>query len=148
MIDCFVFDIDGTVADTSHRQHFLEKTPKDWKGFFGACSGDAPIVPLRTIINALALVHGPWSMVYVSGRSEDLRTVTRTWLLRHGFPDLRLFMRGFGDFRDDAIVKRELLDRMRTEGLNPIFAFDDRSRVVKMWRDAGIPCAQVAEGDF
>jgi hypothetical protein len=27
-------------------------------------------------------------------------------------------------------------------------AFDDRNSVVKMWRDLGIPCAQVADGDF
>lgn len=147
-INCFVFDIDGTIADASHRRHFLEQKPKDWKGFFAACSDDAPIVPMRMIIQALVKVHGPWNLVYASGRPEDLRTVTRSWLLRHDFPDLRLFMRGFGDFRDDTIVKRELLDRMRAEGYEPFFAFDDRSRVVKMWRDAGILCAQVAEGDF
>jgi len=45
-------------------------------------------------------------------------------------------------------VKREMLDRIRADGYNPIMAFEDRSRVVKMWREAGIPCAQVAEGDF
>jgi hypothetical protein len=27
-------------------------------------------------------------------------------------------------------------------------AFDDRSQVVKMWRKRGVPCAQVADGDF
>lgn len=35
-----------------------------------------------------------------------------------------------------------------SHGYEPIMAFDDRDRVVKMWRDAGIPCAQVAPGDF
>ena len=42
----------------------------------------------------------------------------------------------------------ELLEQMRLDGWDPGMAFDDRSRVVKAWREAGIPCAQVAEGDF
>ena len=27
-------------------------------------------------------------------------------------------------------------------------AFDDRDRVVKAWRELGVPCAQVSEGKF
>ena len=27
-------------------------------------------------------------------------------------------------------------------------AFDDRDRVVAMWREEGVPCFQVAPGDF
>lgn len=60
----------------------------------------------------------------------------------------RLRMRRAGDHRPDDIVKREILDQMRADGWRPVMAFDDRARVVKMWREAGIPCAQVAEGDF
>ena len=31
---------------------------------------------------------------------------------------------------------------------NVLGVFEDRDRVVKMWRDLGITCFQVAEGDF
>jgi hypothetical protein len=34
------------------------------------------------------------------------------------------------------------------DGYEPIMVFDDRNQVVKMWRERGIVCAQVAEGDF
>ena len=57
-------------------------------------------------------------------------------------------MRKEGDHRPDHIIKLELLAQIRSDGFEPIMAFDDRNSVVKMWRDAGIPCAQVAEGDF
>lgn len=38
-----VFDIDNTLADTGHRQHFLERRPRDWSGFFGAAPTDPPL---------------------------------------------------------------------------------------------------------
>jgi len=89
-------------------------------------------------------------IVFVSGRSDECRASTVAWLLRY-IPSVRpanLYMRRAGDHRPDDIVKREILDQMRADGWRPVMAFDDRTRVVKMWREAGIPCAQVAEGNF
>ena len=57
-------------------------------------------------------------------------------------------MRSTKDNRPDDIVKKELLDKMREEGYNPILVFDDRDSVVKMWRENGIPTFQVNYGDF
>jgi hypothetical protein len=57
-------------------------------------------------------------------------------------------MRKKGDYRDDAVVKIELLQQIRADGFNPLIAFDDRNRVVDAWRANGIICAQVAPGDF
>lgn len=146
---CYLVDIDGTCADVRHRLHFIQSSPKNWPAFFDACSGDAPIEHIRRLINNLSLTA--W-IVFVSGRVERTREATTKWLRDHQFfyatGDISLYMRADGDFRDDTIVKRELLDRLRADGWQPIMAFDDRDRVVKMWRDNGIPCAQVAPGDF
>jgi FMN phosphatase YigB (HAD superfamily) len=30
----YIFDIDGTLADISHRLHFIQQEPKDWRGFY------------------------------------------------------------------------------------------------------------------
>ena len=57
-------------------------------------------------------------------------------------------MRAEGDYRADDVVKGELLDRILADGYHPELVFDDRTRVVNMWRARGIMCAQVAEGDF
>ena len=35
-------DIDGTIANNDHRQHYLEDK-KDWDGFFAELINDAPI---------------------------------------------------------------------------------------------------------
>ncbi|MBA3955457.1 MAG: hypothetical protein H0X58_02180 [Acidimicrobiia bacterium] len=37
-----VVDIDGVLADVGHRLHFLDRRPKDWKGFFAAARTDPP----------------------------------------------------------------------------------------------------------
>lgn len=142
---CYIFDIDGTLADCSHRLHHIQKTPKDWDGFFGDCHLDAPhphIIGLAKDLHARSIV------VFVSGRSDQCREQTENWLLNHGLPSGPLYMRKAGDHRDDDTIKIEILAELRVDGFDPIMAFDDRNRVVKAWRSAGIPCAQVAEGDF
>lgn len=141
---CYIFDIDGTLADCQHRLHHIEKTPKDWEAFFAACRDDAPIVHMIRLAQSLTDQH----IVFVSGRSDIVRQETIEWLATHGVPDGPLYMRKAGDHKDDSILKIELLAQVRADGYEPMMVFDDRARVVKAWRDAGVPCAQVADGDF
>lgn len=143
----YLFDIDGTLADCSHRLHHIQSTPKDWDSFFAGCAGDAPILHIIELARTLGTVPGR-SIVYVSGRSDQCRQETRDWLHRHHLPAGPLYMRRAGDHRDDDVIKLELLAKLRDDGFEPILAFDDRNRVVAAWRAAGIPCAQVAEGNF
>jgi phosphoglycolate phosphatase-like HAD superfamily hydrolase len=143
---CFLFDIDGTLADNGHRVHFIQKQPKDWDGFFGALPNDPLIVHVAEVLRALDNTHN--RIVYVSGRPSNYRSETQNWLHRHGLPVSPLYMRAAGDHRNDDIVKIELLEQIRRDGYEPALVFDDRDRVVKAWRQAGVPCAQVAEGSF
>jgi len=57
-------------------------------------------------------------------------------------------MRKANDRRPDYVVKLDLLNRMRHDKFDPYMVFEDRSQVVKMWRDAGIRCLQVCEGEY
>ena len=143
---CYVFDLDGTLADLSHRLHHILQQPKNWRAFFAECGDDKPI--RHTCQLAVDLHRAGAAIVYVSGRSDEVRDQTTAWLTRHGLPSGPLFMRTQGDHRPDDTVKEELLAALRAEGFSPIMAFDDRSRVVQQWRRNGVPCAQVAEGDF
>ena len=143
---CYIFDIDGTIADGGHRLHHIQKQPKDWDAYFDACHDDKPIHHVIGV--AWALNSAGHRIVLVSGRSAVIREKTKEWLRWHlPFYDA-LYMRPEGDHKDDDKLKIELLEQMRLDGWDPVMAFDDRSRVVKAWREAGIPCAQVAEGDF
>lgn len=142
----YIFDIDGTLADLTHRLPLIKQEPKNWRGFFAACSADKPIEHMIKL--AIDLHLSGANLIYVSGRSDECRWATEDWLRRHALPEGKVYMRKEGDHRPDHQVKVELLEQLRTDGHHPIMAFDDRNAVVKMWREIGVPCAQVAEGDF
>jgi phosphoglycolate phosphatase-like HAD superfamily hydrolase len=142
MKDIVVFDLDGTLADCSHRLHHILKEPKDWDAFFKECDKDAPITYMIDFFHTLSCHYTTY---IVTGRSEVAKQQTETWLLdKRCFPD-RLIMRQEGDHTDDHILKLKMVEDFKDR---IAFVFEDRTRVVKMWRDAGIPCFQVADGDF
>lgn len=138
-----VFDLDGTLALIEHRLHFIERKPKDWNAFFAACADDAPNVPLVRVAEALA-AHGMEIWV-ATGRSDAVRAKTRAWFTQHEVPCDRLMMRAAHDRRADWVLKRSWL----TSGQIPVarvqMVFEDRARVVQMWREAGLTCLQVAD---
>jgi hypothetical protein len=141
----YVFDIDGTLSDLTHRLHFIQCDEPDWNGFFGAVAGDLVHEHIADLVRKLEVFH---PVVLVSGRSDQCRAATEDWLRRHNIPFNRLYMRKQGCHRPDDMVKKALLDVLLADGYEPVMAFDDRDRVVKMWRENGIPCAQVADGNF
>ena len=145
---CYIFDIDGTIANGEHRIHHIvnEHGKKDWDTYFSLCGDDEPIPHVIELMQDLTRAN--CSIIIVSGRSDQVRQETQDWLEKHDIWYDRLVMRRQGDHRNDDILKVEMLEQLRAEGWVPIMAFDDRNRVVKAWRANGVPCAQVAEGDF
>lgn len=143
---CYIFDIDGTLSDPRHRLHLIKAAPKDWRQFFASCKDDPPIDHVCDLARRLDETGMP--IICVSGRSDEVWLDTSRWLNIHGVPAAALYMRAAGDYRPDDVVKLELLERIRRDGWRPVMAFDDRDRVVAAWRRAGIPCAQVAPGNF
>ncbi len=146
---CFIFDIDGTLADNSHRTHHLLKKPKDWDAYHAATADD---LPHQHIIDVAYSLSQSRPVVFCTGRHEGLREITLNWLFENGVMILpnsaNLYMRKEGDHRPDHVIKLELLAQICADGFSPIMVFDDRTSVVDAWRKAGIPCAQVAPGDF
>ena len=50
---------------------------------------------------------------------------------------------------DEVLKKKMLLEFVGDEWRSEVFCvFDDRQKVVDMWRDLGLTCFQVAPGDF
>ncbi len=141
----WVFDLDGTLADLTHRLHYIEGEVKNWDAFFAAVGEDSVIEHMRELFWACQKMYQP---IIVSGRSDVCRDKTEAWLHYNFLSRTRLYMRRHGDHRPDVQVKRDLLGDLRGDGYEPIMVFDDRNQTVKGWRDLGVPCAQVAPGDF
>ena len=154
-MDC-IFDIDGTLADCSHRLHFIQSKPKNWKAFFDGMEHDTPIRKTTHILHCLHIAHDdvgvPWNtIIFCTGRPESHRKETVDWLARYlgdWVYDASLYMRSSGDHRPDFEIKALLLAAMRVDGLDPKVAFEDRDQVVDMWRRNGLICYQVAKGSY
>lgn len=151
----YVFDMDGTLALLGGRN------PYD----ASQCDLDPPHAPVvamarrlsypehysaqQRATNAITPGLNPHShVVIVSARFEKVRAQTERWLVNHGIAYRALFMRTDGDNRKDALVKAEILRDFLLPNFRVETVFDDRDRVVEMWRWFGIPAFQVQPGDF
>jgi len=141
-----IFDIDGTLADTSHRTHLVRNKPKNWPRFFDLMVEDPPrehvIKMYRTLMRT-----GEIDLYIVSGRPIDYHEQTSTWLAKHGLVYVNLYMRPTKDSRPDDIIKKEIFDAHFANQKDQILCvFDDRPRVIRMWRAEGIPVFDCGDG--
>lgn len=137
----YIFDLDGTLALIEHRKHILEEKhdPNRWRRFYAACGKDQPNFNVLATLERLRLHAEIWIF---SGRSDEVREQTVAWLAEYTSfmsseldgPMLR--MRQAGDYTVDDELKKQWLDSMLVGDRNRLCAvFDDRDRVVQMWRD-------------
>jgi FMN phosphatase YigB (HAD superfamily) len=145
-----ICDLDGTLCDAQHREHFAKS--KQWDEFNSNCIHD-PIYPgvealLRGMMETEHLV------LYVTGRDEQWRPQTEEWLTKHElfFGSEALLMRPKKDFRSDTIVKWEAfllaMERFHFKPEDVLFVLEDRDKMVAMWRGAGLACYQVQPGAY
>lgn len=138
-----IVDIDGTVAlNTGWRSPYdgtrvLEDTP------------NTRVIDLINEYLYFWYERDRWTtVIFVSWRADSCRKDTEIWLKKNiPFSFHRLLMRKEGDKRKDSSVKYEILLDLSKE-FNILAVFDDRDRVVKMWREAWLLCLQVDNGNF
>lgn len=131
--DVIVCDLDGTLAIIGDRN------PYD----ASKCMEDYLNGPIFDLIESTKL-----PLILVSGRKDTYRPQTEAWLKEHKIEYIALHMRQADDNRKDSIVKSEIYETFINGYYNVSFVLDDRNQVVEMWREKGLTCLQVAEGDF
>jgi hypothetical protein len=126
-----ICDLDGTLALLNGRSPYDAST----------CENDI----LNSVVASLIKDK---LVLLVSGREDKYREQTINFLDKHQIIYEKLIMRETGDFRKDSIIKKEIFDTQIRGFYNIDFVLDDRNQVVEMWRQLGLTCLQVAEGDF
>jgi len=161
-----ICDIDGTVANCSHR---VQRIP-DWDAFHEGMTDDQPFLPVVNLVLA-AMLNPDTMLVFLTGRPSKYRIPTEQWIKRecglHPDDDYTLMMRPNDDWTPDVEMKARLLDAALEpwgciqkwgEGLgytitdawmkrHAIF-LEDRDKVVEMWRGKGYTCLQPREGEY
>lgn len=135
-----IFDIDGTLADYSHRRNIILENPYAWESFFSTMGDDTPNCVICDLYNVVRASF-KYQMIIVSGRPDRYRKITEEWLFWNGLEYDKLYLRKDKDVRSDVVVKQEIARRLK-QMYNIAFVIEDRSSVVQMWREEGIVCLQ------
>ena len=148
-----IFDLDGTLALIDDRRALATKDngKMDWDVFFDPKNIDLDLPNHGVIAMAQTLKAAGHRIIIFSGRSKRTKDVTKAWLDKFDVPFDVLKMRPTSKdfmFMPDDKLKQMWLDSLFTDKSDIICVFDDRQKVVDMWRDNGLTCFQVAEGAF
>lgn len=137
-----ICDIDGTIASCEG-----VRSPYDYSRVKYDHSRDS-------VIDMLWDRHKAGKkLILMSGRPDinDVCRDTMEWLYAHNVPPFEMLLMRPADRQqiNDAIIKRDLFDDNIRGKYNIGLVFDDRDRVVDMWRQQlGLNCCQVNYGDF
>jgi len=148
-----IFDLDGTLALIDERRKISTKPNGkiDWDIFFNPnnINLDKPNPPV--IQSAKMFKDWGFRIVIFSGRLKTTKDATRKWLNDNGVPFDVLKMRPDNNsfkFTPDDELKQWWLDSIFNDKDEIFCVFDDRQKVVDMWRRNGLTCFQVADGNF
>jgi FMN phosphatase YigB (HAD superfamily) len=147
-----IFDVDGTLALNDERKKYIDGKngrAKDWDTYHKTVHIDKPNWP---VIKTLKIMRDAGYTIYLySGRVESSREASEKWLKKYGITWEKFRMRPDSLRIPDQKLKGNWLhfDFPLPEDKEKILAiYDDRDKVVDMWRRNGIACFQVSYGNF
>lgn len=145
-----IVDLDWTLFNSDERHEVCRKEDGklDYSKYFSdeMLDLDKPVTQLVNLINNLS---SNYKVVIVSGRNNICEDKTLD-MLPIGYN--AVFMRNHFDYRDDSIVKQDILNLIKPFiDINNTIVFDDRKRVIDMWRENWLyvfNCCQKENNDF
>jgi hypothetical protein len=150
-----IFDIDGVLADCTHRLKYLES--KDWKTFYKLVTHDKAIKSGFEIMKAAIKENGKDSIYFLTGRNRSAKTDTINWLsskiwdecqcdfshLGVGWWYKHLIMRGKEDYRKAAEYKVDKLSKLALKFDKPYVIYEDDPEIAEAYKNIGQDCVLV-----
>lgn len=132
-----LFDIDGTLAHMQGKRGTF-----DWDKVY------VDVVDEKVRETLRAYKKSGYTIIVVTGRDGMSKNLTAEWLRDNKIEFDILHTKPENDFRKDTITKIEIFNEKIRPFYNVLAAYDDRKKVVDMWRNLGVKCYQVEDGDF
>lgn len=147
-----VFDIDGVLADYSHRLKYIQGENKDYDKFYS----DEEIMKDRLILDITDIIiafgnfddytgvneEDQTRIIFVSERNRKCLRSTIRWLeknLNVCIDEDNLFIYPENDCRPDCQIKEDLIKK-HIGFENILFAFDDDDKANEMYKKHGVMC--------
>lgn len=140
-----VFDIDGVLADCSHRLKYIQGEDKDYDKFYSydEILKDNPILNLDKILfNIQCAESSDIDIRFITARNIKSITATAEWLEKYFsimVEEGDILMRPEKDWRPAYQVKEDLIEK-HIGFENILFAFDDDEQANEMYKKHGVTC--------
>jgi len=132
---CVIVDLDETLA-----LHPYRRDPYDHSNI----PNDLPNMPLVDTLH-----RSEDAIIIVTGRSEISKDATEDWLAKHGIEYDHLYMRSKDEETEhDFKIKKDIYDRYIKDKYFVTAVYEDRERLVELWRDLGLFVYQVIFGRY
>lgn len=134
-------DIDGTIADNSHRKHFIEcpREEQEWEEFYNP-ERVAQDKPIAVGVGLNRFFSRAKAFYFLTGRPERLRATTVEWLGKtFDMAKVPLLMRGDRDWSKASTYKeKQIIETMFRHFGEPVFFIDDDTRNDPVYSHYGI----------
>lgn len=140
-----VFDIDGVLADCSHRLKYIQGKDKDYDSFYSydEILKDKPILNLDKILFNMQCSEGSdIDIKFISARNIKSITATAEWLEKYFsimVEEGDILMWPEKDWRPAYQVKEDLVKK-HIGFENILFAFDDDDQINEMYKKHNVTC--------
>ena len=145
---CIICDIDGTILDpTAHPDYKGKTTSTHELQEYASWAANAPT--MSVIVEAIQKFNkAGLGIVIITSRPISWLDMTDEWLTKNNIPYDKIGMRPSGDTSPDSEVKQKILDSIKSQGYDPIMAFDNDKDNVKMYRKNGLPVVKPKPGQY
>lgn len=135
-----LLDIDHTVSNSFWRDPMIGNVP--WDEYHAASKDDKPFRNVADFINALYAMGN--TIVGVTGRTENFRSLTLNWFIKYGINIDEMLMRPEGDFTKNAELKMKMINKRFNKHYKDIlFAIDDNEEACIEYFKLGITSLQI-----
>ena len=145
----YVFDLDGTLADSLHRYKLQKGENKIDLQHWRQNSTPDQIAKDQPIHDMISLYNQAWrdpDTITVIATARIFCDSSHAWVLKHlaGFPDHISSRQGDHDHRSGNALKGEFINTLRSvlSGIGAIFFFDDNKDYLKQFKES-VPDSRV-----